>query len=222
MSVCQSWPASASPIGFPSSTMLERIITSGMSGSWYAFATLISSSPKRALKSRSCRAESCWRGKRRTLYWPSDRTTSSTSSSPSGLARFSPSTVAPRICPLPVTVAMSRSSIDLQPGVLDHLRVAHGVGAHDRRELLGRAGYRLVDADRDQLLARLGRLHRLRDLAVQAIHDPVRRPGGREDTIPSGELVPGHPGFSGGRHAGKLGKTLRARHCERAQFTAAH
>ena len=34
MSVCQLWPASAKPIGFPFSTMLERIITSGMPGSW--------------------------------------------------------------------------------------------------------------------------------------------------------------------------------------------
>src|SRR5436309_5970913 len=61
MSVCQLWPASARPIGLPFSTMFDRIITSGTPGSWYMFATLISSSPQRALKSLSCSAESSWR-----------------------------------------------------------------------------------------------------------------------------------------------------------------
>src|SRR6266852_5985869 len=114
MSVCQSCPASASPIGLPFSTMLERIITSGIPGSWKALATLISSFPKRALKSASSRPVSFWRGKRTTPNPPSARSTASKSSGDNGFARSSPSIVAPSVCPLPVTF-MSPFSLSRAP-----------------------------------------------------------------------------------------------------------
>src|SRR5436190_16636950 len=116
MSVCQPCPASASPIGLPFSTMLERIITSGIPGSWNALATLISSFPKRALKSASCRPVSSCRGKRTTPNRPRARSTASNSSCDSGCARSSPATVAPRVSPLVVTfIGGPSAAVDSTP-----------------------------------------------------------------------------------------------------------
>src|SRR5258706_7473117 len=146
MSVCQSCPASASPIGLPFSTMLERIITSGIPGSWKGLAALASSLPKRALKSASSRPVSFWRGKRTTPRSPRARSTASKSPSDSGCARSSPSIVAPRISPLVVTFIGALQCVGFYaasgsgpgPPVKAHrdvleIRAGRGVAPHDKR-----------------------------------------------------------------------------------------
>src|SRR5262245_42085227 len=50
-------------------------------------------------------------------------------------------------------------SVDLQPDVLDDLRVARRVGPHQRGEFLRRARHRAVGADAGELVAHVGRLH---------------------------------------------------------------
>ena len=113
ISVCQLCPASDKPIGLPLSSMFDRIMICGRPGSWYELATLISSLPKRALKSTNCCAVSCCLGKRNTPCAPSAWRTAVKSVSASGCARFNPVTVAPSVFPL----AMISSTVAL-PGLL--------------------------------------------------------------------------------------------------------
>lgn len=103
MSVCQPCPASGSPICLPSLTTLERIMTSGRPGSWCAPITLISRSPKRALKFLRSAAVRLWLGKRITPRRPSAWTTASASAS-DRWARSSPSSVAPSDSPEGITL----------------------------------------------------------------------------------------------------------------------
>ncbi len=60
------------------------------------------------------------------------------------------------------------------------------------------------------------------NLAVQPLHDRLRRAGRREQAVPAHHLIPGKPGFIDRRHLGQQRGTRARAHRERAHFSLAH
>ena len=86
-----------------------------------------------------------------------------------------------------------------------------------RGELLARAGLRL-EAVLEELLADVGGVQHLHQLAVPAIEDLRRRLAGRDERIPVGRLEAGIARLGDGRHVGQRRRAREAGDRERAQL----
>src|SRR5258706_2253701 len=107
--------------------------------------------------------------------------------------------------------------VRLDAGGLDHLAPGVRLLADVRGDLFARAGARL-EAVLEELLAHVGRVEHLHQLAVPAIEDLRRRLAGSDEGIPVGGLEAGIAALVDGGHVGERRRAREAGDRERTQL----